>query len=417
MKKILFVMNTMGRAGAERALIALMNTLPREEYDISLLSLINRGEMFQEVPEHVHILNRKPKPRSVLSLSGQLALIGTTVKCFFYRFRGFGLSGYLLRNLKAQMGHQIHLDKLLWRVIARGTPAPEEEYDLAVAYLEGASTYFVADAVRAKKKASFVHIDYQKAGYSPALDLDAYDKIDQVFSVSREAGESFLKVYPEHREKLTLFRNIIDAARIQDLSRQDIPADCPFSASRAAYKLVTVGRLNYQKGYDIAIPALKLLRDRGLDIDWFILGEGSLERELRGQIRELGLSEHFFLLGTRQNPYPYIRQGDLYIHATRFEGKSIAIEEAQVLGKAIIASDCTGNREQITPGENGILIPLSAENIADSIEALLKQPEKIKIFERANTAKDLTHHEDITAFLALLSDSGDFRQKGKDETE
>ena len=404
MKKILFVMNTMGRAGAERALIALMNTLPREEYDISLLSLVGRGEMFQEVPTHVHILNRHPKARSVLSLGGQLALIGTTVKCFFYKLRGFALLGYLFRNLKIQMRDQIRLDKLLWRVIARGTPAPREEFDLAVAYLEGASTYFVADAVMAQKKASFVHIDYQEAGYNASLDLDAYDQIDRVFSVSKEAGESFLRVYPQHREKLTLFRNIIDVERIRELStREEFPTDSPFLASTATYKLLTVGRLNYQKGYDIAIPALKMLRERGLDIDWFILGEGSLERELRAQIREAGLEEHFFLLGSVQNPYPYIRRANLYIHATRFEGKSIAIEEAQVLGKAIIASDCTGNREQIIPGKSGILIPLSAENIADSIQELLGQPDKIQAFERASAAKDLRHQEDMAAFLSLLS--------------
>lgn len=404
MKKILFVMNTMGRAGAERALIALMNTLPKEKYEISLLSLVNRGEMFQEVPEHVQILNRKPDTRSVLSFGGTLALIKTTLCCFFYKLRGFSLIRFLYRNLKRQIKtRHIQLDKLLWRVIAKGTPAPKEEFDLAVAYLEGASTYFVADAVHARKKASFIHIDYQKAGYHPSLDLDAYDKINQIFSVSREAGESFLKVYPMYRDKLKLFRNIIDVERIRSLSQQEISQDSLFVSSSATYKLLTVGRLNYQKAFDIAIPALKLLRSRGMDIDWFVLGEGSLERELRVQIRDAGLQNHFFLLGSKQNPYPYYRKADLYIHATRFEGKSIAIEEAQVLGKAIIASDCTGNREQITPGENGILIPLSAENIADSVEDLLNNPEKIHAFEQANASMNLIHQEDLDALLALLS--------------
>ena len=65
MKKILFVMNTMGRAGAERALLALIKNLPKEEYDISLYVLINRGELFDEVPDYVHILNKKPDNRSV----------------------------------------------------------------------------------------------------------------------------------------------------------------------------------------------------------------------------------------------------------------------------------------------------------------------------------------------------------------
>lgn len=404
MKKILFVMNTMGRAGAERALIALMNILPREEYEISLLSLVNRGEMFQEVPEHVKILNKKPDMRSVLSSGGTIALIKTTLRCFFYRLGGFSLLGYLCHNLARQAKtRHIQLDKLLWRVIAKGTPAPKETFDLAVAYLEGASTYFVADRVQAEKKAAFIHIDYEKAGYHPSLDLNAYENIHQIFSVSREAGESFLKVYPQYQDKLALFRNIIDGERIRKLSLCTISPNDAFTASNATYKLLTVGRLNYQKAYDIAIPALKLLRDRGMDIDWFILGEGSLERELRTQIRETGLQEHFFLLGSRQNPYPYYREADLYIHATRFEGKSIAIEEAQVLGKAIIASDCTGNREQITPGKNGILISLSPENIADSIEALLKEPEKIKSFEQANASINLVHREDLDAFLALLS--------------
>lgn len=398
-------MNTMGRAGAERALIALMNTLPPEEYHMSLLVLVNRGEIFDEVPPHVTILNRRPDNRSVLSFGGTMKLVRTTLCCFFSHLQGFRLTGYLFRNLFRQLREKnVRLDKLLWRVIARGTKAPEQKYDLAVAYLEGGATYFVADQVKADKKASFIHIDYQNAGYCAALDLDAYEKMDRIFSVSREAGESFLCVWPQYRKKLFLFRNIIDVRRIHMESMQAIAPDSPFWQSHAAWKLLTVGRLNYQKAYDIAIPALKLLRERGWDADWFILGEGPLQKELQNQIRKEGLSEHFFLLGSQKNPYPYYRLADLYIHATRYEGKSIAIEEAQVLGKAVIASDCTGNREQITHNVNGYLIPLSAEQIADSIESLLQNPAQKQAFEKASASMNLLHPEDLDAFYALLSD-------------
>ena len=75
MKKILFVMNTMGRAGAERALIALMNTLPKDQYEISLLVLINRGEVVDEVPKHVKIWNKHPERLSVLSSGGKSVLM------------------------------------------------------------------------------------------------------------------------------------------------------------------------------------------------------------------------------------------------------------------------------------------------------------------------------------------------------
>lgn len=413
MKKILFVMNTMGRAGAERALIALMNTLPREEYDMSLLVLVSRGEVFDEVPDHVHILNKKTDNRSVLSFGGTLALIRTTLRCFFYHGKGFGLMGYLFSNLASQLkNRRIQPDKLLWRVISNGTKPPEESYDLAVAYLEGGSTYFVADHVQAAKKFSFIHIDYEKAGYNRKLDLDAYYKIDHVFSVSKEAGESFLRVYPYHKDKLHLFRNIIDIGRIQRLSQENLPADSPFLQSKADWRLLTVGRLTPQKGYDIAIPALGLLRKRGLNIDWFILGEGSLEKELKSQIAAEGLEGHFILLGSKPNPYPYYRMADLYIHATRFEGKSIAIEEAQVLGKAIIASDCTGNREQITDKVNGELIEISPENIADSIERLLKNPEKRKEYENASLEVNQVHAEDLNTFLTYMAPTKNSNLKG-----
>lgn len=403
-KKILFVINTMGRAGAERALISFINSLPREEYDISLLSLINRGETFDEVPEYVTILNKKPDNRSVLSFRGKLALIYTTLRCFFYHLRGVTLIGYFLKNLWLQCKkHQFSLDKLLWRIIAKGTKAPEETYDVAVAYLEGGSTYFVADSVHARKKAAFIHIDYKKAGYGPALDLNAYDKIDRVFSVSEEAGNSFLQLYPQHSKKLFLFRNIIDKERIQKKSELPLPADDPFIQSTADIKLLTVGRLHPQKAYDIAIPALRMLRERGLSADWFVLGEGALEKELKRQIQSEQLQEHFILLGSKENPYPYYRLATLYIHATRFEGKSIAIEEAQILGKAIIASDCTGNREQIQNNENGLLIPLTSEAIADAVVQLLQHPEQKTAFEKANAAIDLSHKEDFSAFYELFS--------------
>ena len=102
MKKILFVMNTMGRAGAERALLALIKNLPKEEYDISLYVLINRGELFDEVPDYVHILNKKPDNRSVLSFGGRLAIIHTVLRCFFRHASGFRLIGYFFKNRRCK---------------------------------------------------------------------------------------------------------------------------------------------------------------------------------------------------------------------------------------------------------------------------------------------------------------------------
>ena len=77
-KKILFVTNTMGRAGAEKCLQALLELLDPEKYDMSVYSIINRGELYSDMPEYVHILNKNPCTKSVLDNAG-LAAIGRQI--------------------------------------------------------------------------------------------------------------------------------------------------------------------------------------------------------------------------------------------------------------------------------------------------------------------------------------------------
>lgn len=168
-------------------------------------------------------------------------------------------------------------------------------------------------------------------------------------------------------------------------------------------RLLTVGRLTYQKAIDIAIDAMKLLKERGWAVRWYVLGDGDQRRALERKIAALGLKEDFVLLGAVENPYPYYAQADIYVHATRFEGKSIAIQEAQTLGCAVIASDCNGNREQIEDGVDGILCQLTPEGIADSIEDLLQDEEKRKSLGRAAERKNMAQEQELQKLLELLT--------------
>lgn len=108
-------------------------------------------------------------------------------------------------------------------------------------------------------------------------------------------------------------------------------------------------------------------------------------------------------MGRKDNPYPYVKQADIYVHASRYEGKSIAIEEAQILGKAIVASDCTGNSEQIVSGHDGVLFPLNAENIANEIKWLIDNPAIRAKYEKNTKGKKLEYPEDIDDMLALIN--------------
>ena len=167
-KKILFVINTLSRAGAEMALLEWLRKLDKEDtYELSLFVLMGQGEMIDQLPPGVHVVNERYIRTSVLEENGKKQMYRTIRHAAAAHGNALRLSVYMIRAL----GHMIKTkriqpDKLLWRMIADGAERQNETYDLAVAYLEGGSAYYVADHVNAKKKAAFIHIDYTQAGYT-----------------------------------------------------------------------------------------------------------------------------------------------------------------------------------------------------------------------------------------------------------
>lgn len=399
MKKILFTVNTLGRAGAEMALLELLRRLEGMEYEIFLYVIMGQGEMIDQVPSYVRLLNSSFHPHSVLSREGKNGMRKTVCRAFLR-------NGGWIRKLRwmkisySSMKRQgkIQLDKLLWRVVADGAQRFEEKFDLAVAWLEGASVYYVADHVKAARKCGFIHTDYEKAGYTKEMDQGCWDKFEYIFAVSKEAREHFLAVYPQYTSRTEVFYNLLNREAI----RRKGSTGAGFTDNYEGRRLLTVGRLAFQKAYDIAIDAMKLLKDSGQKVRWYVLGEGDQRKTLEKKIDMLGLQEDFVLVGAVENPYPYYAQADIYVHATRHEGKSLAIQEAQILGCAIIASDCNGNREQIVNGHDGILCELTPAGIADSILHLLEDEEKRKALGRRAAEKNEEQEQELQMFLKLL---------------
>ena len=399
MKKILFVMNTMGGAGAEAALLELLRRFPKKDYEIDLYVLMGQGELVEELPKQVRLLNGTYRNVSVLSKEGKKYLCGTVLKCLLKRGNGLRLLPYLVSNLTEMVKKkQVMADKLLWRVVSEGSQWFDTRYDLAVAFLEGGAAYYVAEHVNAHKKAVFLHVDYERAGYTRRLDKDCYLVFDRIFTVSNEVREAFLNVYPECCEKTEIFHNMLDIQGI----RRKAQAEGGFEDDFEGFRILTVGRLNAQKALEVSIDAMKILKEKKINARWYVCGEGDRRSFLEERIRKADLEADFLLLGAVRNPYPYMRQADIYVHASRFEGKSIAIQEAQVLGKAILVSDCNGNREQVIHGVDGLMCQLDAEEIAEGIETLLTQAELRESLGREAAKKISVKSEDINKLLDLL---------------
>ena len=304
------------------------------------------------------------------------------------------------------MAGKLQKEKLLWRALADAGERFAQEYDLAVAYLEGGAAYYVADHVKARKKAAFVHVDYLQAGYSRKLDRDCYLRFDRIFAVSGEVKDVFLTVYPECAGRTEIFPVLTDRERILRMSREEggfrESQVKDITENGREIRILSVGRLTAQKAYEISIEAMQLLKMQGQRARWYVLGEGEERTKLERRIRELGLEDDFILLGAAENPYPYMRQADIFVQASRFEGKSVAVMEAAILGKPILLSDRSGNREQIKDGVDGLLCELTPQAVCSALCRLIQDAALRERLGHAAMAAGNQKKEELSKFYELL---------------
>lgn len=402
MKSILFVINTMGIGGGEKALLELLRQMDLQKYEVSLFVLTGQGELINQLPDEINLLNKKNYPVSVHDRAGKIRLFKTILRLMFSRGTCVRRMRYLLNHLKNMIKQgNIQKDKLLWKIIADGAERFERQYDLAVAYLEGGSAYYVASHVNAKKKAAFIHINYVLAGYNRELDENCYLNFDHIFAVSESVKTAFLSVYPECSMCTSVFYNLLDEERI----RREAKVNGGFSDDYGGYRILTVGRLVPQKALDLAVRTMKILKNTKETFRWYVLGEGELRKKLQEQIKQFGLENDFILLGTVENPFPYYAQCDLYVHTARFEGKSIAVEEAQILGCAILVTEYDGVQEQVTNNVDGMICTPEPEMMAERILDFVNDPQKKRSYGlEAARKKQRDNLKEVNQLTALLRD-------------
>jgi len=118
--------------------------------------------------------------------------------------------------------------------------------------------------------------------------------------------------------------------------------------------LISVANLVPYKDYFSILKALKVLKEKGLQFQYIILGDGPLRNEIKDTIRQYDLSENIILLGNVQNVHDFLKVADIFIHSSKGEGCSNAILEAMAAGLPILATD-TGGTSEIVSEKNGFL--------------------------------------------------------------
>ncbi|MBR3795261.1 MAG: glycosyltransferase [Clostridia bacterium] len=355
MKKLLFVIHSLSYGGAERSLINLLNELPANRYQVDVLLFQNRGGFRQQIPAWVQLLET---PEQLRRLYAPLQLFsGLSLR----KLVGTCCAKLVKRTRKEQRSFR-------WKMFyKRAIDSLDGHYDVAVAYVGSEIMFYVRDKVSSDRKLVWVHNDYRAAGYSREDEFPYLADMDAIVSVSDECAEILRHEFPEFRERVHYVQNIISSSMVRAQAMQFEPmefGDCTIN-------ILSVGRLAKQKGFDMAIQAAVLLRKQGICFRWFVIGEGELRSDLERQIRDAGAEEYFVLLGTRSNPYPYIRNCSVFVQPSRFEGKSVVLDEAKILGKAIVATAYPTVRDQIVDGNEGLIVPMSAEGVAEGVMRLL----------------------------------------------
>lgn len=363
-KKLLFVHPTMQFGGAEKSLQTLLSTIDYDRYDVDLLLLRPEGALLELLPAQVHVLP--------MTQTARLFYMPLAPSCLQLLRRG-KLSVSVSRALfSAAVRGDLPirtLEQRGWKYQKKAYAPLSEKYDASVAYMEGSPIYFCADLVRADRKIAVIHNDYRKLEMDRAFDDAYFRQFDALVTVSDACADVLRAEFPAHRDKVRVIENIIYP---QALRRHAQQGDA-FDPDYAGLKLLTMGRLDPQKGLDMAIDACAALRDAA-DFRWYVLGEGAQRAELTAKIAAAGLQERFILLGTKLNPYPYLAQCDIYVQPSRFEGKSIALEEAKCFARPILTTAFTTVRDQIEDGVTGSIAQIDAADIADKLRRLLTDP-------------------------------------------
>lgn len=378
----------MNVGGTEKALLTMLSEIDKEKYDVTLLMLEEYGGFLNDIPEWVNIkyINCYSDIKSVLNKplhttaleqvkSGR---IGEFIKYSYF---------YLLSKIKK--------DRIfLFKHILKKDPGLEEEYDLAVAYAGPMDfiSYFIINKIKAKKKIQWVHFDITKIGFNISFVNKIYGKFDKIFVVSEQAKRKVIENIPSLKDNVEVFYNIVSRNLVRKMSEDE-----SFTDGFNGIRILTVGRISQEKNQAMTIPILARLRSEGYNVRWYCIGDGGdYKSECERLIKEYDIENEYILLGTKTNPYPYMKDCDIYVQPSLHEGYCITLAEARCFDNPIIATNFTGAKEQLIETGCGVVSEIDENDLYIKIKEILdnnKLREQIKSNLRnhiSDTSKEIS---------------------------
>ena len=392
MRKILFVIPSMRIGGAEKSLVNLLNLIDLNEYDVNLLMFKPEGDLLQQIPSGVHILETEPSLFYAYKCDKNVFSHKSGIRSEMLRIFSTGICKILYGDCARQKRWTKFYKALL--------PKLDSEYDVAIGYLEGDASYYVIDKVNAKRKILWVHSNFDniKKNEDASVYKEYFREADKVVSISDKCVQVLQDNYPDMGNKFVFLPNLTSSVVLKNTAKAAI--DEKFL--KDIFNIVSVGRLTEAKGFDMAIDALKILKERKVPVHWWIVGDGELREGLEKQVRNNGVEQYLTFLGSKSNPYPYMNNADLIVQTSRWEGKSVVLDEAKILGKPILATAYATVKDQVENGKEGVIVEMSAESIAKGIECLVEDESVLNRIRNYLMARDYGNQSEIVKYYKLF---------------
>ena len=387
-KKILIVSHAMEIGGVEKALLGLLENIDTKEYQVDLFLLRHEGELLKYIPDNINVLPEIPA-YSVLARS-----MKDTVKeghvCLTLA-RLLGKHKAKVFDKKNKYTHSSVAIEYSHKYTKRFMPdiQPDIQYDLAISFLT--PHYFVTEKVNAKCKMSWIHTDYSMVQVDIKSELKMWEAYDYIVSISDDVTRSFLRTFPTLENKIIVIENILPKKLIDKQAREHVS-----EIFESDYiNLLSIGRFSDAKNFDNVPDICRRILEKGIKVKWYLIGYGGDEVLIRKKITEAGMQNYVILLGKKENPYPYIRMCDIYVQPSRYEGKCVAVREAQMLGKPVIITNYATSGSQLENGVDGVIVPMENGYCADHIAEIIKSDELREFLKNNMKTRDYTNSKEI----------------------
>lgn len=351
-KKILFVNGHLNVGGVEKSLFDILRNLDYSKYDVDLLLLEDLGDYCKELPPNVNVtyIDTKKIFGPIISTLSNLIkmrdIVGVVSRLII-----------LFSNLISPK--LLFLFRSVWNL--------NKEYDYAIAFRVGFCAKIVAYCIKSNCKICWWHHGECSFDKKIIKDIDNdFKSFDKVVAVSNSSKELVKTYFNNLVNKIIVIPNMIDTDFIKIKSTDFTNFDYNFDKSKV--NIITVSRFAKEKNLINVVKITKMLLSKGFyNFVWNVIGDGEEFDIINNEINKENFGKYINLLGSKDNPFPYISNSDIMVHTSLVESQCLSVLEAMSLGVPCIVTDSLGPREFIKSYENGILTSSNPREIADLI--------------------------------------------------